>query len=200
MKEMFGKISSMEKYKEDAKSSVFSAGQKSPNRIEDTHALKKEWRENSLAKANMLSFLMDSIVGRLCLPENYKIINKVVGEGEAEELADKLWKYSGRLGTKKIEFNNSAIDIMRNLETSLLGSVNRVKRKGLDESYEKMILEDFNAFKDYANLLTSNRDFEKGELGSEAGFLKKGEKKDYNFLRSDKKKYVEKCKEEFGLK
>lgn len=165
-------------------------------------ALKKELGENSFAKAAMIELLVDKLVGQLSLPENYKIIDEAVGEeGVSQELANKLWEYSEKLGAKNITPNSGAKDFLGNLETALLGAVFSIKNAKSKERREKKfnnfkeaIKEDFIFLKDYLDLLLKNNNFERAELGDKFGFLNgKISKEDLENLRKRKGDYLREC-------
>lgn len=180
----------------EAKAAGFASVQRNISRV-DEKSLVKEMKENSIGKASMLELLADRLVGQLSSPENYKIINEAVGEeGASQELADRLWKYSEKLGAKTISLNNSVRDVLGNLEATLLGIVKRAQKKGL-EKYKEEIAGLFKNVKDYVSLLENEnyREFEKDELGSRLGFLSsKMEKEKLESLKLDKSGYIEECR------
>lgn len=171
--------------------------QKSSNVEIEGISLKKELREDSFGKSSMIELLSDELVGKLSLPENYKIIDQILEEeGGAQELADKLWKYSEKLGAKKINPNNNARDVLKQLETSIMGFVERSKKKGIKPDYKEIIKEDFNSLRDYLGLLNKYKDFEKSELNSDLGFLGTLiNKKEAQKIKEKKIEYVQRCKE-----
>lgn len=180
----------------EAKAAGFASVQRNISRV-DEKSLVKEMKENSIGKASMLELLADRLVGQLSSPENYKIINEAVGEeGASQKLADRLWKYSEKLGAKTIFLNNSVRDVLGNLEATLLGIVKRAQKKGL-EKYKEEIAGLFKNVKDYVSLLENEnyREFEKDELGSRLGFLSsKMEKEKLESLKLDKSGYIEECR------
>ncbi|MBI4812584.1 hypothetical protein HY798_04095 [Candidatus Falkowbacteria bacterium] len=193
----FEKIIADEGHLGQTKSSEFFSAQKSAARTGKKELI-KELKEDSFAKASILELLVDNMVGKLSLPDNYKIIDEAVGEdGAAQELADRFWKYSERLGSKKIIPNNSLRDVVMNLGVSLMAFVERAKRKGM-EKYREVIADDFNNLKTYLIFLEKYSDFEKAELNSELGFLggKMG-KENLETLKLNKSKYIEECKNIF---
>ena len=174
-----------------------AAKQKSSNVRLDKKSFAKETKEDGFAKASMLELLSDNLVGRLSLPENYKIIDEAVGEeGATQELADRIWKYGEKLGSKMIVNLNSARDMIANITHSLLPTLEKSKVRGLNENRRQIIKEDFVNLKEYVDLLSDYHNFEKAELGSEEGFLKGGmDDSELLISRGDKRKYIEKCKE-----
>ena len=174
-----------------------AAKQKSSNIRLDKKSFAKETKEDGFAKASMLELLSDNLVGRLSLPENYKIIDEAVGEeGATQELADRIWKYGEKLGSKMIVNLNSARDMIANITHSLLPTLEKSKVRGLNENRRQIIKEDFVNLKEYVDLLSDYHNFEKAELGSEEGFLKGGmDDSELLISRGDKRKYIEKCKE-----
>lgn len=180
----------------EAKAAELASAQRNISRV-DEKSLVKEMKENSIGKASMLELLTDRLVGQLSLPENYKIIDEAVGEeGASQELADRLWKYSEKLGAKTISLNNSVRDVLGNLEVTLMGFVKRAQKKGL-EKYKEEIAGLFKNVKDYVSLLENENyiRFEKDELGSQLGFLSgKMEKEKLENLKLDKSGYIEECR------
>lgn len=180
----------------EAKAAELASTQRNISRV-DEKSLVKEMKENSIGKASMLELLTDRLVGQLSLPENYKIIDEAVGEeGASQELADRLWKYSEKLGAKTISLNNSVRDVLGNLEATLMGFVKRAQKKGL-EKYKEEIAGLFKNVKDYVSLLENENyaRFEKDELGSQLGFLSgKMKKEKLESLKLDKSGYIEECR------
>lgn len=195
---------------------------------EDEKGLKKELKEDSFGKASMMEILVDRLVGELSRSENYKIINNVLGEeGAAQELADRLWKYSEKLGSKHIIPNNNAYDMFMNLYAPFLGLLhtldNKIKKfekikynKSDKEEYEELkgkceklknsienckkgIIMGYNNLKNYLNLLENNKKFETAELNSKLGYLTgKIDDEQLELLKANKAEYIGKCELELS--
>ncbi|MDD5720862.1 MAG: hypothetical protein PHT16_00215 [Candidatus Pacebacteria bacterium] len=157
-------------------------------------SLHKEMLENSTEKSKMMGFL-DEMVGKLSLPENYKIIDEAVGEdGASVSLANKIWAYTEKLGSKKIIPNSSVKDILFSQDVTILGRVERVKRrKELTDSDKEIIKTEFNFLCRYIDLLSKNITFETEELSHKLGFLEgKINPERLELLRKkDKKEFLE---------
>lgn len=176
-----------------SKNPEFKLGGQRNNDRSSEKSLHKEMRENSTEKAN-LSGLLDEMVGKLSLPENYKTIDEAVGEdGASVNLANKIWAYTEKLGSKRIIPNSSAKDFLFSQDVTILGWVERVKKKGLSDEYKEIIKTEFNFLCKYIDLLSKNMTFEKEELSHKLGFLEgKINPKQLELLRKNEKdKFIE---------
>ncbi len=162
----------------------------------DKETLKKEFRENSVGKLDLLELTVGKLAGCLSRSENAKIINEIVEkDGASEELAEKIFKYWERLGNRKVIPENNAKETFRHIETNLLTFIEKAKKKGVNQ-YKEVIKEEFNSLEDYLNLLKNHTDFERQELGSVEGYLKTsiGEKNSRS-LKGKREEYIKTCKE-----
>lgn len=157
----------------------------------------EQFKKEEVAKPEIFE-IAEELENSLSRPENFAVVDKVIQkEGASQELTEKLEDFSDKLGSKVVAEENSVEDVMRNFQTSLFGFVERIKKKGApDQSKEKIIKDNFNALRDYVDLLDYHKDFEKAELNNEDGFLKgKIKKEEFEKLRANKVAYVAKCKE-----
>ncbi len=172
------------------------AGYQSSDLGLDEETLRKEFKEDSIGKMDLLEITVGKLAGHLARLENAKIINEIVEkEGASEELAEELFKYWEKLGNRKVMPENNAKETFRHIETNLLAFIERAKKKGADR-YKDVIKEEFNSLEDYLNLLKNHKDFERQELSSVNGYLKTriGEKNSRS-LRGKREEYIKTCKE-----
>ncbi|HCP09068.1 MAG TPA: hypothetical protein DIT25_04720 [Candidatus Moranbacteria bacterium] len=181
-----------------SKSPEFNLGGQRNNDKATERSARREVLEDSVEKANMLNLLLDEMVGKLSLPENYELIDKAVGEeGVSTALANKIWEYTKKLGNKNIIPNSSAKDILFSQDVAILGWVERAQRKGLKDEYKEIIKDEFNFLRNYINLLSSSTSFEKEELSHKLGFLegKFGSEQLELIRKNEKNKYLKLSKE-----
>lgn len=187
-----------ETYRVDKKYGIETSGQKS-SQEEDEKALNLELLEDSAEKASLSELLIDNLAVKLNLPENFKILDEIVGENIRKNLTEKLLIYAERIGSKNIAPNNSAQDMIKNISFALFNYISRINKKGAHADYAKIILEEFKALDGYINLLLANNNFEKMELGDSLGFMKsrikdKNDEIKLKTLRNNRLAFVEEIK------
>lgn len=185
-------------YRVDKKYGIGAKGQKSAEE-EDKNALEKELREDSAEKASLAELLIDNTGVKLNKPENYTILDEIVGEEKRKNLTEKLFIYAERLGSKKIIPNNSVEDMVKNISFALFNFIGRINKKGLQEDYKKIVTEEFKALDGYINALLVYNDFEKMELSDSFGYMKgqiknEDDEKRLKSLRNNHLAFVEEAK------
>ncbi len=144
-------------------------------------------KEENPAKQQIMETLSELTIF-LTTGDNYKIVDEAVGEtGMSAELAEKLQRYSEKLGSKYIEIDSSAQDLLKNIY-GVLGLVELIKTKGPKPIYTEKLESNARALIKYIDILSSDRTIEKGVLGK--GFLK-----NEKFIPATKAEYVEKLEE-----
>lgn len=143
--------------------------------------------------------ILDSEMKYLSSPETSEIINKVIGrENASESLASTIKAFSEKLAGQEIKIKpgNSVEDVLDNTSMCLFAFVDRARKKGMEERYERVIKEDFYSIEEYLNLLINHIEFEKAELGGKFGFLKESmTDEELDQIMTQKSGYVKRCKE-----
>ncbi len=172
------------------------AGHQSPDLGFDEKTLKKEFKEDSVGKIDLLELAVGKLAGHLSKLENAKIVNEIIGrDGASEELAEELFKYWEKLGNRKVMPENNAKETFRHIETNLLAFIEKAKKKDIEQNKD-VIKEEFNSLENYLNLLKNHTDFERLELGSAEGYLKtKIGEKNSRSLKGRRAEYIKTCKE-----
>ncbi len=173
------------------------SGQKSAEIEIKLDALRKEYKEDSIGKIDLLEIMVSRIAGCLTQKENAEIIDDIIEQGASKKLAEDLIDYWELLGNKKILPGvSSAKEILEQVDYSLRRFVERARNGKLTPTAKEVIFSDFNFIKQYLNLLKNNRLFEKAELETKEGFLvKKIGEKNANSLRGNREEYIKTCKE-----